>query len=198
MSRHVSNDLKRRARELAAREGLPYSAALARLRTSRTPTDGEPTDTPANQPSTFLLPEYLYVPFPAPDLGGARPCGDCEGSGLDAEGRTYAQPSDGGQPPLLLEVVCSTCEGCGRAEHDPEGCGHPHTDPDMDDGLYDEDDEDQEPPCYSCAGREFNYMQGMLSDDQGEPVEVIYLRLPCGCTADRMRIIHGDLIEVSG
>ncbi|MDV6291331.1 hypothetical protein R2F25_38620 [Streptomyces sp. UP1A-1] len=95
MSRHVSNDLKRRARELAAREGIPYSAALARLRTSRTPTAG-PTDTPANQPSTFLLPEYLAVPFPAPDLGGARPCDECAGSGLDAEGRTFAQESDGG------------------------------------------------------------------------------------------------------
>ncbi|MFD9394200.1 hypothetical protein ACFWBB_26710 [Streptomyces sp. NPDC060000] len=197
MSRHVSNDLKRRARELAAREEIPYSAALARLRSSRTPAD-QPTDTPADKPSRFLLPEYLYVPFPAPELGGARPCDDCEGSGLDAEGRTFAQPSDGGRPPLLIEVVCSACEGCGRAEHDPEGCGHPHTDPDMDDGLYDEDDYDEEPPCPSCAGREFNYMQGMLSDDQGEPVEVIYLRLPCGCTADRMRVILGDLVEVSG
>jgi hypothetical protein len=197
MTRHVSNDLKRRARELATREEIPYSAALARLRTPRAQA-GQLTDTVADTPGRFLLPEYLYVPFPAPDLGDASPCDSCQGSGLDAEGRTFAQPSDGGRPPLLIEVVCSVCEGCGRAEHDPEGCGHPHTDPDMDDGLYEEDDYDEEPPCLSCAGREFNYMQGMLSDDQGEPVEVIYLRLPCGCTADRMRIVLGELVEVSG
>lgn len=198
MSRHVSNDLKRRARELAAQEHIPYSAALARLRTPKAQTR-RPTDTAADSPSRFLLPEYLHVPFPAPDLGDAAPCTACQGSGLDAEGRTFAQPSDGGRPPLLVEVVCSHCEGCGRAEHDlEEGCGWPHTDPDMDDGLYDEDDYDEEPPCYSCAGREFNYVQGVLSDDQGEPVEVVYLRVPCGCTADRMQIIHGELIEVSG
>ncbi|SEE85421.1 hypothetical protein SAMN05216483_6803 [Streptomyces sp. 2131.1] len=196
MSRHVSNDLKRRARELAAREEIPYSAALARLRTLRD-TPARPTDTAAGNPTRFLLPEYLYVPLAAPDLGDARPCDDCQGSGLDAEGRAFAQPSDGGRPPLLVEVVCSKCEGCGRAEHAENGCGHPHTDPDMDDGLYDED-EDEESPCYSCAGREFNYVQAVVSDDQGEPVEAIYLRLPCGCTADRMRVILGDLIEVAG
>jgi hypothetical protein len=189
MSRHVSNDLKRRARELAAKERIPYSAALARLRTPRT----APTDTAADKPSRFLLPEYLYVDFPPPALNGARPCDECDGSGLD--GRTFAQESDGGQPPLLVEAVCSKCEGCGRAEHLEDGCGHPHTDPDMDDGLY---DEDEETPCYPCAGREFNYVQAVLADDQGEPVEVIYLRLPCGCTADRMRVILGDLIEVAG
>ncbi|WP_167458293.1 hypothetical protein [Streptomyces ardesiacus] len=194
MSRHVSNDLKRRARELASREGIPYSAALARLRSTRTAPDG-PTDTPADKPSRFLLPEYLYVDFPPIDLGSARPCDECGGSGLDAEGRTFAQPSDGGRPPLLVEVVCSKCEGCGRAEHLDDGCGHPHTDPDMDDGLY---DEDEEAPCYSCAGREFNYLQAVVSDEEGEPVEAIYLRVPCGCTADRMRVVLGDLIEVAG
>ncbi|MFI5990226.1 hypothetical protein ACIBAC_00030 [Streptomyces sp. NPDC051362] len=197
MSRHVSNDLKARARALAAREQIPYSAALARLRTPRDQA-AQPTDTAAGKPTRFLLPEYLYVPFEASDLGDARPCDSCEGSGLDAEGRTFAQPTDGGRPPLLVEVVCSKCEGCGRAEHAEDGCGRPHTDPDMDDGLYDEDDEDEESPCYSCAGREFNYMQAVVSDEQGEPVEVIYLRLPCGCTEDRMRVIHGDLIEVAG
>ncbi|MET9776199.1 hypothetical protein ABZ023_18395 [Streptomyces sp. NPDC006367] len=199
MSRHVSNDLKRRARELAAREGIPYSAALARLRSTRTPAD-QPADTPANQPSTFLLPEYLYIDFPPIDLGGARPCDGCEGSGLD--GRTFAQETDGGRPPILAEVVCSECEGCGRAEHLDDGCGHPHANPDMDEDPYDEDedpyDEDEELPCYPCAGRGFNYVQAVVSDEEGEPVEVIYLRVPCGCTADRMRIIHGDLIEVSG
>jgi hypothetical protein len=189
MSRHVSNDLKRRARELAARERIPYSAALSRLRTPRT----APTDTATDKPSRFLLPEYLYVDFPPIDLGGARPCDECDGSGLD--GRTFAQESDSGRPPLLVEVVCSKCEGCGRAEHLEDGCGHPHTDPDMDDGLY---DEDEEAPCCSCAGREFNYVQAVLADEEGEPVEVIYLRMPCGCTADRMRVILGDLIEVAG
>ncbi|MDV6291330.1 hypothetical protein R2F25_38615 [Streptomyces sp. UP1A-1] len=92
--------------------------------------------------------------------------------------------------------MCSKCEGCGRAEHLDDGCGLPHTDPDMDDGLY--DDEAEEAPCYSCAGWEFNYLQAVVSDEEGEPVEAIHLRVPCGCTADRMRIVHGDLIKVSG
>lgn len=196
MSRHVSNDLKRRARELAAREEIPYSAALARLRSSRTPADQQP-DTPADKPSRFLLPEYLYVSFPAPDLGDARPCDTCQGSGLDAEGRTFAQPSDGGRPPLLIEAVCSFCGGCGRAEHDLEnGCGRKHADPDLDDEFDDRDDEG--PDCYSCGDQEFYYVQGLLRDEDGEPTEVIHTRNPCGCTADRMRVILGELIEVSG
>ncbi|MFG2408802.1 hypothetical protein ACGFR8_31550 [Streptomyces brevispora] len=197
MSRHVSNDLKRRARELADRERIPYSAALARLRTPA----GRPTDTAADQPrfARFLLPEYLYVDFPHPDLQGSPACEACAGSGIDAEGRTYASPSDGGQPPLLVEVMCSTCGGCGRAEHDMEnGCGSPHADMD-EDGLddRDEDEYDEEPPCFSCAGREFNYHQGFTRDGQGEPDEVLYVRMPCGCTADRMRVILGDLIKVN-
>lgn len=191
MSRHVSNDLKARARDLAGREGIPYSAALARLRSSRTP-----ADTTAATPTTWLLPQYLYVDFPLPQLGDARPCGDCEGSGLD--GATFAQQSDGDMPPLLVEVVCSTCLGCGRAEHDEEnGCGILHAEGDED--LVDDfDDWDMpEGTCYSCAGREFNYVQGFTKDDQGEPVEVVYVRTPCGCTADRMRVITGDPVEVT-
>lgn len=198
MSRHVSNDLKRRARELSVRECIPYSAALARL---RTPAD-RPTDTAADQPSRFLLPEYLHVDFPHPDLQGSPACDTCGGSGIDAEGRTYASPSDNGQPPLLVEVMCSTCAGCGRAEHDMEnGCGFPHASMDAEDFLdeCDEDDPDydEERPCLSCAGREFNYIQGFTRDDQDQPDEVLHIRMPCGCTADRMRVILGDLIEVN-
>ncbi|WP_432171812.1 hypothetical protein [Streptomyces sp. 1222.5] len=92
MSRHVSNDLKARARALAAQEGIPYSDALARLRSSRTAAEG-PTETRADRPSRFLLPGYLYADFLPIDLGGARPCDECDGSGLD--GRTLAQESDG-------------------------------------------------------------------------------------------------------
>lgn len=201
MSRHVSNDLKRRARELAAREEIPYSAALARLRTPR-PDAARPTDTAADNPSRFLLPEYLYVPFPPVDLRGARPCGDCDGSGLDGEGRVFASPfSDGDRPPLLIEAVCSTCGGCGRAGHDLEnGCGRKHTDPDLDPDLDDDfDDRDDEgPDCYSCGDQEFYYVQGLLRDEDGEPIEVIYTRNPCGCTEGRVRVILGDLIEVAG
>ncbi|MFF4409754.1 hypothetical protein [Streptomyces sp. NPDC001404] len=193
MSRHISNDLKKRARELAARESIPYSAALARLRTSHAAAPA------TDRPKRFLVPDYLYVDFPAPDLRSARPCEGCTGTGLDGQGRTFAMESDGGRPPLLVEAVCSSCSGCGRAEHDEErGCGHPHTDPDMDDGWDDEDDEDAPGlGCYSCSGREFNYLQGVLEDDDGEPAEVIYLRAPCGCTADRMRVISGEPVEVT-
>lgn len=70
-------------------------------------------------------------------------------------------------PPLIVEVVCGTCLGCGRAEHDEvNGCGAPHTEGD-DDRFDDVDDWDlpDEPECYSCADREFNYVQGFTKDD---------------------------------
>ena len=195
MPKNGSSDLKKRARELAAAEAIPYSAALARLR------DGQEQQAPPAR-RTWILPEYLYVPFPAPDLRGAKPCDACEGSGLS--GLNWAMESDGVRPPLLVEGVCSSCLGCGRAEHDYEnGCGWPHADSDSeyaDDSDPDgPNDWDEEPEllCRSCHGRRFNYTQGFALDDDGEPAEVVYTRAPCGCTAGQVRIITGDPVEVT-
>jgi hypothetical protein len=191
MSQHVSNDLKARARALAAAESIPYSAALTRLRTPHAETRSAPE---APRPTTFIVQDYLYVPFPAPDLRGARPCDECAGTGLDADGTTFASPSDGGRPPLLVEVVCNACEGCGRAEHDIEnGCGLPHTDPDMNEDL---EEREEAPDCYSCSDVGFYYVQGFTTGEDGEPEEVLYVRQPCGCTEDRMRVIMGEPVEV--
>lgn len=79
------------------------------------------------------------------------------------------------------------------------GCGYPHASMDAEGLLddYNEDEDDEERPCLSCAGREFYYVQGFTRDDQDQPDEVLHVRMPCGCTADRMRVILGDLIEVN-
>ncbi|MDI3102084.1 hypothetical protein QJ054_34165 [Streptomyces sp. AN-3] len=191
MSRHVSNDLKRRARELAAREGIPYSAALARLRTTR-----NAAQTPS-QPSTRTAPQYLFIDLPAPELDDARPCDDCRGSGLTGDTFALGVNDGSGTPPLLVEVVCPSCLGCGRAEHDEErGCGFLHAEGD-EDLLNDWDDEQDEEPCYSCHGRLFYYLPGITNDD-GEPEQVVYLRHPCGCTEGSARIITGEPEKVSG
>ncbi|MGV9509345.1 hypothetical protein ACWDQZ_27470 [Streptomyces tendae] len=194
MSRHVSNDLKRRARALAAQENIPYSAALARLRTSRDATHTPPPP----RPSTWTVPQYLFIDLPAPELGDARPCDDCGGNGLTGETFALGVNDDSGTPPLLVEVVCPSCLGCGRAEHDEErGCGFLHAEDD--EGLLDDwDDEQDEEPCYSCHGHLFYYLPGITKDDNGEPEQVVYLRHPCGCTEDRARIITGEPEKVIG
>ncbi|MGW7386573.1 hypothetical protein [Streptomyces sp. NPDC054794] len=191
MPRHVSNDLKSRAHALAARENLPYSTALARL---RTPAHGR-THQPAADADTF---EYLYVFLPLPELHGARPCDICLGTGRESEtpgheNALYFMKSDGDRPPIGVEAACSICLGCGRAEHNQDdGCGYPHTDEwlDADHDDEDEDEREQEPPCPSCHGRQFNYMPGFPDDGGQAHGVVIHLRVPCSCTADEMTLIR--------
>ncbi|MCG8971798.1 hypothetical protein [Streptomyces sp. CL12-4] len=196
MSRHVSNGLKARAKKLAAQEQIPYSAALARLRTTR---DASRTQ-PSHRPSTWAVPEYLFIDLPAPELGDARPCEDCRGRGLTGDTFALGVNDDSGTPPLLVEVVCPSCLGCGRAEHDEErGCGHLHAEGDEDllDERAEEDDQDEE-PCYSCHGWRFYYLPGVTKDDNGAPQQVVYLRHPCGCTESSARIIIGEPEKVIG
>ncbi|MGA5411614.1 hypothetical protein ACPCSC_30705 [Streptomyces lavendulocolor] len=193
MSRHVSNNLKARARKLAAQEHIPYSAALARLRTVQ---DGSST-LPLSRSSTWIVPEYLFIDLPAPELGDARPCEDCRGSGLTGDTVALGVNDESGTPPLLVEVTCPTCLGCGRTEHDEErGCGFLHAE--GDEGLLDDWDDDQDDdPCYSCHGHRFYYLPGITKDDNSEPEQVVYLRHPCGCTEGSARIITGAPVEVS-
>lgn len=187
MSRHVSNDLKARARKLARGEQIPYSAALARLRSTR------PTKTTAA--SGHLVHRYLYIDFPEPELGGTERCEDCSGSGLS--GDVFAMESDNGMPPLIVEVVCSTCLGCGRTAHDEEnGCGVLHAGEDADEFFDDQDDEDEQERCFSCRGPGFHYTQGITEDDHSNELEV-WTRTPCGCATSRARVIEGAPIAVS-
>lgn len=189
MSRHVSNDLKHRARLLATKLGIPYSAALARLRAPKTQTAPR---------RTVEMTTYLYVDFPLPQLAGTTPCQDCAGSALS--GLSGALESGGDNPPLLIEGICGACGGCGRADHDT--CPPLHADDDPDEAreyleeLSDES-EDGTDPCPSCGGREFSYVQAFTTDQSGDLVDGIILRTPCGCTADRARTITGEPVEVS-
>jgi hypothetical protein len=189
MSRHVSNDLKARARDLAGREGIPYSAALARL---RTPSAGHSHPQPADPAEDF---EYLFVHLPLPDLQGARPCEFCLGTGrehasLGSEHTLFFLRSDGDRPDMGVEVACDICHGCGRAVHDPNGCGYPHTDP-WPEPDEDEGDEDRDPVCFSCHGHKFSYVAAFPEGDNGPQAgNVHFIRMPCGCTEDEMTLIR--------
>jgi hypothetical protein len=126
--------------------------------------------------------QLAVVNYPAPALFGS-PCPECSGSGLTGE--RYEAP--GGAYPLLVDVLCPTCLGCGNADHDrcrvsahadPEGIG-------FDPSEWDDDGQDGDAhPCPECRGRTWNPMQGY--DDSG----VKWLRVPCGaCMSDRVRLV---------
>lgn len=208
----------------------------ARARRSGNPDENHRQATDAvrhDDPDTVLV-----VDYPAPRLDGTDPCGHCNGAGTSGE--TWEQPSAKGRPPLLVDVVCRTCAGCGRAEHDRCAPGaHATDDPDeiavhLDDILGEYDQEAQAERCLSCHGWEFWYTGGMtLADEKaaaageqlaaraqaagvsewdmaaaatfGELDELlgdgaqalaraadttVYLRMPCGCTEDRVRTVR--------
>ena len=121
--------------------------------------------------------------FPAPTLPGAA-CSGCDGAGVTGQMyRWQVQPHD---RPLLVEVLCPTCGGCGRAEHDDDTCDapeHPGYDDDVDEGLDDEPDR-----CRSCWGVGWFTVQGWSTGADGRPVDdsVTVLRMPCGCAAYRL------------
>lgn len=133
----------------------------------------------------------MYVTFPAPDLGDALPCTVCEGAGITGE--RYAMQA--GTQPLIVDVFCPACGGCGRTAH--EGCREEEhgigvddelDDFDLDDGEEDQDEEDGQPACPSCDGRTWYPVQGFT--EPGENAVVLVLRMPCGCTEDRAQPIE--------
>lgn len=58
----------------------------------------------------------MYVPFPAPALDDADPCGACDGQGVTGEQYDYETPNGS----VAVDVFCPSCGGCGRATH--TGC----------------------------------------------------------------------------
>lgn len=108
----------------------------------------------------------------------ARPCQPCGGTGVTGE--HYEMPA--GEHILLVEVICPACDGCGNGDPDHPGCKVEwHADPD---GYVDADDE-SEPACWSCgSGRGWNVVQGFRGE--GDDVEMILTRVPCGCSESRL------------
>lgn len=131
----------------------------------------------------------LHLPLPAPELPGD-PCADCTGAGVTGE--VYRWPSGPDSPILIVDVPCLTCRGCGRAEHD-EACEAPehHGDRELRDDDLDDDDagEEHEYACPSCHGRLCLLATGWRTGPDSEPLddEVLTIRVPCGCTTDRLQ-----------
>ena len=123
---------------------------------------------------------YSVVDFPPPDLHG-NPCSHCKGSGITGE--QYSHMSSTEYPPLLVDVLCSECDGCGHASHD-DCAPNPHGS-DADSIIEDEDWEEN--ACLSCGGIGWNPVHAFPSEL--EPEEMVTLRVPCGCTESRVRVV---------
>jgi len=198
-----------RARKAAARArqaatGEPYAVAARRVdekhqdHTAETRVEGTADSHPL----------YAYMPYPAPTVTGAV-CPECDGEGVSGE--LYAMPGDAGPAPLLVDVLCARCLGCG-ADACPELAVGEVEVWDMwgeaveipaDAWEDDEPDEDEEEAreeeaehlpdlrCRSCDGRGWYPLQGWPSDpDDGEAVTV--LRVPCGCMEAFVTLISAD------
>jgi hypothetical protein len=132
---------------------------------------------------------YAVLPIPAhpPYL---RPCQECDGHGVT--GDRYEMAGDDGAPILLVDVICSECGGCGNGDPEHADCppdAHAYPEDYSNSiGEYDDDDEGSgEPRCYSCgSGRGWNAVQGIGQSDDGDPEGLAVLRVPCGCSADRL------------
>jgi len=122
--------------------------------------------------------------LPLPELDGAEPCPRCMGLGTKAGEHDMVHAENLGRP-VLLDIVCSQCRGCGRAEH--ASC---------DAGVHAGDafrPGDGAPvSCWSCGNRRFRYVTSSDVDMFGNVV-TSYLRQPCACAQDLMREITLDV-----
>ena len=149
----------------------------------------------------------LYVPFPVPVLSGLV-CERCDGAGVLATSRATMDLGSGRA--LLVDVFCPACEGCGSGGGHAS-CAGPHSwddDPGRDDDfdpddapddLLDEHAEERaaelDGRCLSCFGRGWNMVLGFGTggdgqlaadiDDEGS-LQMLRLRVPCGCQEHRM------------
>lgn len=131
--------------------------------------------------------QVAVVSFPPPTLPG-RACSTCEGVGVTGE--RYRMQLSPDEQPLLVDVFCPRCGGCGRAEHDDETCTAREHAEDDDSGYDDEDDLD-DVRCWSCRDRGWWSATGWPVDADRSAVgdEVVTLRMPCGCTSGRVELI---------
>lgn len=115
------------------------------------------------------------------------PCSSCGGEGVTGE--RYTMQTD--RCMLLVDVFCDACGGCGNGDQGHAGCPtgrdrtvHPAW-VDIDD---EEDDETDEPTCWSCQGRQWNPVQGFSGEDAD--CRMVVLRVPCGCASDRLEFLE--------
>jgi hypothetical protein len=135
---------------------------------------------------------YALVSFPSPKVTGPA-CQTCEGLGVTSE--QYQMQTDPDRPVLLVDVFCPDCDGCGSADPEHRSCdpaAHASLEPEDYLDEDDEDDEDDDERCPSCQGRQWVAVQGFGGTDTGndEDVTKCYLRVPCGCTAERTQLIE--------
>ncbi|MFC5886782.1 hypothetical protein ACFQ0M_47670 [Kitasatospora aburaviensis] len=155
-----SHGRKQTARRRAAGAGGGHQAAVEQLK-ARTTAGGR-----AGQASSGR--RYLVADLPVPDLAGAAACPACRGVGNT--GDHYEIPGDD-ERVLLAPVVCRSCGGCGRAEHEDCAPLHIWNDPDetqewladLDDQAWENDGEEPE-RCPSCQGKRFNFQVGFGAD----------------------------------
>jgi hypothetical protein len=156
---HARKNEARRRRETT---GEGYQAAVRAL---------------AKSASEQQLKVYVFE-IPAPDLGESDACPMCAGRG-SKPGEQAMVPAERLDRPVLLDIVCGLCLGCGRTEHDDCTAGVHAGDPFLSGGLWAHS-------CQSCGGRRFRYVDSSDEDAFGNTVAV-YLRQPCRCAKELMR-----------
>ncbi|MFI8459083.1 hypothetical protein [Kitasatospora sp. NPDC085464] len=153
--------LKAAVRQRMAETGVPYRAAMNAVKAEYERGEhAKRTDDSAGD-------TLFIVDFPAPVLAGADPCPACHGAGLGST--QYEQRTDSGIV-LIADTACTTCFGCGRAEHETRCLPGDHATDDPSEiedyqELLDLDaekrGEDPEERCYSCRGRRFWWAQAI-------------------------------------
>jgi hypothetical protein len=124
--------------------------------------------------------------FPPPEVPAGAACEACEGAGVTGQQYTMSPP----EPPLVVDVFCGVCGGCGASDHERCNGVHPADadwDPWADDPAWDprdiapvEGEDTEEDRCPSCFGRQWWACQAFPDP----PSEVLTLRMPCGCLPD--------------
>lgn len=149
------------------------------------------------------LRSFFHVEFPRPDVAGRTVCPACEGWGVSGE-RVERETTE--RLPLLADVMCRQCGGCGCADHEecPQGihAGEPPYEQGKFLASYDAARDELVNPHGACSCREdrgFYYHMVHRRAPDGIPGWVLaVLRIPCACQAHRARVIpaFGPDIEI--
>uniref|UniRef100_A0AAU2JLH4 Uncharacterized protein n=1 Tax=Streptomyces sp. NBC_00049 TaxID=2903617 RepID=A0AAU2JLH4_9ACTN len=135
---------------------------------------------------------YEFFP-PAPVLDGAEPCQTCHGSGDMPYNRTRANVRSIGRV-VSVRWACDNCGGCGRAEHKKcpanSHSGGSWINPFESGYDFVDLNATGTPECQLCRGRRFEYVATL--EEVGEEMWTFYLRMPCACAGDLLRVKTDD------
>src|SRR5690348_5520511 len=95
-------------------------------------------------------PKMYVFDLPAPDLGESEACPMCAGRG-SKPGEQAMVPAERLDRPVLLDIVCGLCLGCGRTKHDDCTAGVHAGEPFLPGDRWAHS-------CQSCGGRHFRYV----------------------------------------